>query len=86
MKVAAHPREGRGICGVTSLIGIALVVAIIWAIVLPRVGDLPTLRASIDRREALGINAEAMFYTELEAMETLRVRWDVERVRGERRL
>jgi hypothetical protein len=66
---------------VTSLVGIGLVVAIVWTIALPSVGELPTLRASIDRRESLGINAEAMFYTELEAMETLRVAWDVEQVR-----
>ena len=53
----------------------AALTVLVWTVLLPWVGD-GALRESIDRRAALGVNADAMFYTELEAMETLRVRWD----------
>lgn len=58
-----------------GLVAAVLVIVATWTIVLPTLGSRPALRSSIDRREALGINANAMFYTELEGMETLVVRW-----------
>jgi hypothetical protein len=54
-----------------------MAIAAIWTFLLPQLGARPSLRESLDRRDALGINADAMFYTELEAMETLRVEWKV---------
>ncbi|MGC1272298.1 MAG: hypothetical protein WBC44_01220 [Planctomycetaceae bacterium] len=43
-------------------------VAVVWLIVLPRLGEVPAVREQIEANEALGINPGAMYYTELEAM------------------
>lgn len=68
--------ERRPLHGWLGLLVASLTVIAIWMLLLPRIGSQPSLRSSIDRREALGINAEAMFYTDLEAMETLVVQWN----------
>lgn len=44
------------------------VIALVWLVALPRLGERPGVRAKIEREEAQGINPEAMFYTELESM------------------
>jgi hypothetical protein len=62
--------------GWPSLLAASSLVAAIWMVLLPRVGAHPAIRSSIDRRTALGVNAEALFYTDLEAMESLVVHWD----------
>jgi hypothetical protein len=65
----------RTLRGWIGLVAAVLVIVATWTIVLPTLGSRPALRSSIDRREALGVNANAMFYTELECMETLVVHW-----------
>ena len=73
MRHDSRPGGRRGWCGLLATI---VAVAGVWTLLLPMLGNRPALRSSIDRREALGINANAMFYTELEAMETLVVHWE----------
>ena len=58
--------------GKLVLLAAAVFVLLVWTVLLPWIGR-GALRESIDRRAALGVNADAMFYTELEAMETLQV-------------
>jgi hypothetical protein len=72
MRRDSTPCERRDWCLLTATMA---VVAAVWTILLPALGNRPGLRSSIERREALGVNANAMFYTELEAMETLVVNW-----------
>lgn len=61
-------RWQNNVARVTALAAAVATVAVVWLIVLPAVGRWPTVRARIDRNEARGINPEAMFYTELNAM------------------
>ncbi len=46
----------------------AAAIAFLWLVVLPWAGSRPALREDIQWREAHGINAGAMYYTELRAM------------------
>lgn len=71
----------RQLIGVIQLLGAGLIIASAWTIALPHMGSDPSLRESIDRREALGVNADAMFYTELNTMETLVVNWETRKRR-----
>ncbi|MDZ4819384.1 MAG: hypothetical protein SGJ20_10465 [Planctomycetota bacterium] len=46
--------------------------AAIWLWVLPAIGNRESLRRQIEFNRARGLNADAMFYTELEAMPAIR--------------
>ncbi len=56
-------------------IGAALAIGC-WTVVLPALSDLPTVRRQLDRRNEQGINAGAMFYSELNAMPRVMERMD----------
>lgn len=43
--------------------------AVVWLVLLPAAGRRDALRRAIDSRERRGIDASAMFYTELEVMD-----------------
>ncbi|TWT34774.1 hypothetical protein [Blastopirellula retiformator] len=48
-------------------LGIAVgVIAFIWLVVLPRLGETPPVKRHIETMKAAGIDPSAMFYTELE--------------------
>lgn len=47
------------------------VLAIVWLIILPFIGQHPDIDAHIRRNEQLGIDPSAKFYTELPAMPEL---------------
>lgn len=48
-------------------LGIAVgVMALIWLVVLPRLGETPPIKRHIETMKAAGIDPSAMFYTELE--------------------
>ena len=51
---------------------LSLVVAVIWLVVLPRLQALPAMQSRIDQLERQGIDPSAMFYTELEMMNSRR--------------
>ena len=51
-------------------------VALIWLTILPAVSRHPSLQAEIRDRKARKIDADAMFYTELEAMDDILERVD----------
>ena len=46
-----------------------MAIGLIWLSVLPSLGRLPSLREAIDERDAHGIDASAMYYTDLEMMD-----------------
>lgn len=56
-------------------IGMALLV-VCWMMVLPALSNTPAMRQELDRCEAQGINAGAMFYSELKAMPLVMDRMD----------
>jgi hypothetical protein len=51
--------------------------AVVWLVVLPRVGEVEHVRAMIDHNEARGVDPSAKFYSELPMMPRVR-----ERIRG----
>jgi hypothetical protein len=62
-----HSRDNRS-RGAVSL-GVAVgAIAVIWLVVLPRVGSLGSVREFVRRNETAGINPSAVYYTEVEAM------------------
>lgn len=46
-----------------------LVLGLIWCVLLPRIASRPAIRARLDDLAAQGIDASAMYYTELPAMD-----------------
>ena len=54
----------RGLRFVVAIVA----VGVLWLVLLPNLGEVPTIRAQIEANEAQGINPGAMYYTELEAM------------------
>ena len=51
--------------------------AVVWLVVLPRVGEVEHVRAMIDHNEQRGVDPSAKFYSELPMMPRVR-----ERIRG----
>lgn len=47
---------------------VALAIAVIWLLILPRIGALPAVREYIAHNEELGINPAGKFYSEVPAM------------------
>ena len=48
---------------------VVITISVIWSVVLPRIAAWPQFQARVDRHRALGINVDAMFYTELGPVE-----------------
>ena len=63
-RTAADVGTGR-----RRLAAIVAVIALLWLIVLPAIGENDAMRAAIADREARGIDSGAMFYTDLELMD-----------------
>ena len=57
--------------GVWSLMGSAAVIAYIWIVLLPGVAEWPSVKSHIRWLDQKGIDPSAMYYTELEVMETI---------------
>lgn len=51
-----------------SLAGAMAVAGLIWLVVLPSIGNLPSVRRYIEHNERAGIDPSAKFYSELPAM------------------
>ena len=49
---------------VWRLIGVSTVLALLWLVVLPAMADWSAVRARIARHERLGLNPQAIFYSE----------------------
>ena len=54
--------------GWRRLAGCVAAIAAVWLGVLPLVGNQSSIRAYVERNEAMGIDPTAKFYTELPAM------------------
>lgn len=57
------------------LVGTVLML-VCWMLVLPALSEQPAVRRELDRHAAQGINAGAMFYSELKAMPQVMDRMD----------
>ncbi|MEQ1826135.1 MAG: hypothetical protein ABL921_09315 [Pirellula sp.] len=55
-----HERNTR----IASLIAVLAATSFVWVIVLPRIGDVPSVRRRIDLYREAGINPTAVFYTD----------------------
>ncbi|MBX3413354.1 MAG: hypothetical protein KF708_11745 [Pirellulales bacterium] len=53
---------------VTSFAGVVALAALVWLVVLPTLGNVPSVRAYIEYNERAGIDPSAKFYSELPAM------------------
>ncbi len=62
------PEKLRGRFGLAAA---GLVVWVIWIVVLPAFASRPAMSKYLDRMDQAGIDASAMFYTELEMMPEL---------------
>ena len=60
--------RNEAVAGWRRLAGCAIAIAAVWLGVLPLVGRQSSIRAYVERNEALGIDPTAKFYTELPAM------------------
>ncbi|MBI1314346.1 hypothetical protein GC176_23875 [bacterium] len=70
-----QPRaEADSASGRYRLAAAVAVVALIWLGVLPAAGNSASLRSAIEARRERGIDASAMFYTELEVMDDILAR------------
>lgn len=63
-------------CGVRRLLAACAVIAVVWLVVLPAVGRIPSVEAYIARNEASGIDPGVKFYSELPAMSVIVERVD----------
>ena len=54
-----------GWSGKQSLLGCTLLIGVVWLWVFPAIGRVPAVRADIDRVDAAGIDASALYWTEL---------------------
>jgi hypothetical protein len=57
--------------GLGALAICTAIIALLWLAVLPQIGNLPAVRATIRRNDSLGIDPSAKFYSELPAMPAL---------------
>jgi hypothetical protein len=69
-------RQKSSLNKIARLIVIGAVVIACWTMLLPAISDRPAMRQRLDRRKAQGINAGAMFYSELNAMPQVMERMD----------
>lgn len=53
---------------VLSLAAVGAAVAVIWLLILPPLGEIPSVRERIERNRNAGINPTAVFYTDHPAM------------------
>lgn len=74
-------RERRDSSSRVGRFAVAIVaVAVVWLIVLPWLAQRPMMKTHLDWLDARSINASAMYYTELEAMQPI-----LERLEGPQR-
>jgi hypothetical protein len=66
--VSERSEPGRLGPGVLRLAVCTAAAALLWLLILPQLSDLPVVRTTIDRNNALGIDPSAKFYSELPAM------------------
>ena len=66
----SHDRRNRW-RGSIWLAAWGLTIAIVWLVVLPRCSQLPSTADYLDQLDRRGIDASAMFYTELPMMKPL---------------
>lgn len=59
--------------GLARLLAVVATTAVVWLVVLPRVGKHPEVRTRINHNQQLGIDPSAKFYTELPLMDRVRV-------------
>jgi hypothetical protein len=50
------------------LAGCVVTIGVVWLVVLPWIGSRPGMKRQIEHLDALGVDAGAMFYTELPLM------------------
>ncbi len=55
-------RINRGVVGLTAAI---IVILSVWGWALPMIGNVQTIRRSIDNTQRMGINPAAIFYTDV---------------------
>lgn len=61
-------RRGPWRSGPSILLATVLAATVVWLVILPNLARRPQWQQRLERRHRLGINAGAMFYTELTAM------------------
>jgi hypothetical protein len=66
-RAAALGRQWLSRCATQRLLALCVFVAATWLVVLPWLGQQPSVRTHIDRNESLGIDPTAKFYTETES-------------------
>lgn len=66
--IGERSEPGRLGPGVLHLALCTAAAAFLWLVLLPQLSDLPAVRTTIDRNNALGIDPSAKFYSELPAM------------------
>lgn len=63
---AKTAQESRPRCGGSLSLALCMIgIVVIWGWVLPAIGSLAGVRAAIQRTEAQGIDAGAIFYTDV---------------------
>lgn len=73
--VNQQSRDGTALrSGWRGLAASVFCVALIWLVVLPAVGRSDALKTAIEEQAERGIDASAMFYTELEVMDDVLAR------------
>lgn len=71
-----HDQRSFGFGGVSRLAAGCLVILFLWLAVLPAVARQGAVRRHIERNRARGIHPDAMFYTEIGAIDGVRVEYE----------
>lgn len=58
--------EAQGATGIRTLVLAGVALSCFWGMVLPAIGRVPFIRADIERLDAAGIDASALYWTDLE--------------------
>ncbi len=65
-EIGHHTSTCRGNCRSGVALGVIVAVILsVWGWVLPKIGNAPTIRRSIDSTQRMGINPAAIFYTDV---------------------
>ena len=68
-----HPERRRACCALAALTG---GIALVWSMLLPWIAERPLIARRLDELDRQGIDPSAMFYSELPAMEEVRLGLD----------